>query len=316
MYAGRNFSACLFIKRFLVDKKLLKIVLINILCLIVLFVGIECYFYIDTANFYKNKMGNNYAKYTLKKEPFENKFNYYFKEVMRKPVGLNYKKKPILFLGCSYAYGYYLTDEETISYKISKKAKRPIYNWACSAGGIQHAYYVIDKMPKIEPEPEYIFYIYMKDHLIRMYENRHELDISEYLLYKIKDGNLEKIDNRYNFIDNSFFLSRIKKKILNRYIKSKKAHKTFIEYTNFLKNEIKEKYPNSKFVIVIYDYMPQELIEGLKKNNIDIIYPQESEKFDYNNEKYKLPKERDYWQHPSGKAWDVMSDILIKEFHL
>jgi len=297
-------------------KKVLKIIIINILLIIFLFIGFETYFYKKYFDFFKTNSPNK-SHHSFKKEPFENKFKNFYLTIIRKPVGLNYKKKPILFLGCSYAYGEHLDNKETISYKVSQKTKRPVYNWACTAGGIQHAFYVINKMQKIEPDPEYIFYLYIKDHLRRMYTIVDNADRSENLQYKLKNGKFKKKDNRYNIFDNSYFLLNIKGYFLNNYYtNSKNCHNLFTVYATQLKNRIKEKYPNSKFVIVIYDYMPQELIEGLKKNNIDIIYPQESKKFDYNNEKYKLPKEKDYWQHPSGKAWDVMSDILIKEFHL
>ena len=85
-----------------------------------------------------------------------------------------------------------MNEKETISSQISKKTKRPVYNWACTGGGIQHAYYVINKMPKIEPEPEYIFYVCIRDHLRRLFMNCVREDSAEILQYKIKNGKLIK----------------------------------------------------------------------------------------------------------------------------
>ena len=284
--------------------------------LIILFVCLESYFYAKTYTFFKNNMGGLIVKYTLKKDSFEHKFDNEITEVMRKPVGLNYKKKPILFLGCSYVFGVLLDEENTISSQISKKTKRPVYNWGYPAWGIQHAYYMIDKMPKIEPDPEYIFYIHIKDHMRRMYENLKFDDDAEYLQYKIKNGKLERIDNRYNLFDNSHFLSMLKRNFFDYYATSKKSLKYFLSYACCLQNEIREKYPNSKFVIIIYDCMSEEFIKELKKNNINVFYLKDIKDFNYDDEKYKLSKEVDYFRHPNEKAWDVVSDAIIKEYHL
>ena len=44
------------------------------------------------------------------------------------------KKKPIVVMGCSYAFGQGLKDKQTFSYKLSKKAKRPVFNWSIGGG--------------------------------------------------------------------------------------------------------------------------------------------------------------------------------------
>jgi len=298
-------------------KKFLKIITINIFLIIFLFIGFEIYFYKKDTDFLKKNFLSNQSYHSFKKEPFENKFKYFYKEVMRKPVGLNYKKKPILFLGCSYAYGEHLNDEETISYKVSEKTKRPVYNWSCMAGGIQHVYYVIDKMPKITPEPEYIFYLYFSDHLRRMYTNVYKVDCYENLQYRLKDGKLEKKDNRYNIFDNSYFLSNIKDYILLNYYKNtKNSHNLFIVYATHLKNRIKELYPKTKFIIVVYDEMPYRLFQELKNNGIEVIYIYKCTDINLEDEKYKLPKEKDFNQHPNGLTWDVVSDIIVNEYNL
>mgnify|MGYP002869995405 CR=1 FL=1 len=178
------------------NNKTIKIIIINLLCLILLFIGFEIFFYVKDTNFIGKKLSFKDIHYSLKKEPFRNKFNNDFKNEMRKPVGVKYKKKPILFLGCSYAYGQFLENKDTLGYKISKKSKRPVYNWAYPAWGVQHAYFIVKHMPKIEPEPQYVFYVFMNDHLRRMFINCFREDYAENLQYKIKDGELEKIDNR------------------------------------------------------------------------------------------------------------------------
>ena len=76
------------------------------------------------------------------------------------PEGLNYKKKPIILFGCSYAYGYQLEREQTLTYKLAQNAKIPVYNRAFTGWGIQHMLYQskIEKLYEILPEPEYKFH--------------------------------------------------------------------------------------------------------------------------------------------------------------
>lgn len=62
--------------------------------------------------------------------------------------------------------------------------------------------------------------------------------------------------------------------------------------------------------------MPENLIQKLKEHDIEILYLQNYTNINLKDEKYKLPKEIDYWRHPNGKTWDVVSDILIKGYNL
>ena len=298
-----------------------KIILANILIIFVLLVTFEVFSY------FKYKSDNKYLRYSIKKEKFENKFKSDFKRDIRKPVGLEYKKKPILFLGCSYAYGHKLKEEQTISYQIFKKAKRPVYNWSHPAWGIQHAYYTVQNMPKIKPEPEYIFYIFIGDHLRRMFVNGHKLDYVENLQYKFKNGKLEKIDNTINLFDNVYFLYEIKNffimkvKFYKNYVFSEKSEKLFKDYVNTLKNEIKQIYPDSKFVFLLYDwngypYFPGKNIKDLEQEDIKVINLKELCNVDFSEDKYKLSKESDSFRHPNELAWNRVSDALIKEFDL
>jgi len=309
-------------------NKTLKIILVNFLFLIFLSIGFEVFFYVRDTDYFGKKYGVKHSlkdiHYSFKKEKFENKFNTDFKRDMRKPAGLQNKKKPVLFLGCSYAYGQFLKDEETISYKISEKAKRPVYNMAYPAWGIQHAYYIMQNTPKIEPEPEYVFYIFMNDHLRRMFVNCYREDYAENLQYKMKDGKPVKIDNRYNIFDNSYFLVNIKNFLVYFYKKSEYSQNLFLDYVYNLNNEVKRIYPNSKFVVLMIDKndkkkkwkLPYKLMEKLGENGIKTVVINEITDINFSDNKYRLPKEKDFFRHPNGLAWDVVSDALIKEFDL
>lgn len=305
------------------NKKNIKIIFVNLLLLVTLLFVFECFFYIKDINFYNKKISLNSIHYFLKKDKFENKFNSDFKIEMRKPVGLNYKKKkPVLLLGCSYAYGQFLDEKDTLGYKISEKAKRPVYNWGYPAWGIQHAYYIVRNMPKISPDPEYVFYIFMNDHLRRMYINCFREDYAENLQYRVIDGVLVKKDNRRNIFDNSHFLVNLKNFVLYFYKRTKNSQNLFKTYVHSLNDEIKEIYPNSKFVVLVFDKnnkkwkLPYKIMDELKQEGIDVFYLNDITNIDFSKDEYKLSEDKDYFRHPNAQAWEVTSDSLIKKFNL
>lgn len=305
------------------NKKILKIIFVNILFIVILSLVFECFFYIKDVNFYNKKLSVKNIHYSLRKDKFENKFNSDFKIEMRKPVGLKYKKKkPVLLLGCSYAYGQFLDEKDTLGYRISEKSKRPVYNWGYPAWGIQHAYYIVRNMPKISPEPEYVFYIFMNDHLRRMYINCFREDYAENLQYKIKDGILIKKDNRNNIFDNSHFLVNLKNFVLYFYKKSKNSQNLFKTYVHSLNDEVKEFYPNSKFVVLVFDKnnkkwkLPYKIMDELKQEGIEVIYLNDLTNIDFSKDEFRLSKEKDYFRHPNGNAWEITAKSLIKEFGL
>jgi len=223
-------------------------------------------------------------------------------------------------LGCSYAYGQFLDKNKTISYQISKKAKRPVYNWSYPAWGIQHAYYTVQNMPKIKPEPEYIFYIFTDDHLRRIFVDCEFYErYSENLQYKMKNGKLQRIDNRCSIFDNFYILYKIKDyftrniEYFQNYMYSQKAQNLFKDYANGLKDKIREVYPNAKFVILLYDYnYVNNSIKKLDENDIKVLNINELCNTDFSEEIYELKNN----YSPNELVWDKVSDALVKEFDL
>ncbi len=244
----------------------------------------------------------------------------------RAPEGLNFTSKPIVFFGCSFTYGMNLEKEQTLPYKIAYLAKRPTYNRAYSAWGVQHMLYQtkLEEMYSQLPEPEYAIYTMMHDHFRRLYiitfMRGQMLNEDFNLRYKEKDGKLYEIKHKnhlYNFIKR-LYLTNV---LFNHYVeKIKLRPENGEEYTNFAlkhfvesKEEMQKHWKNTKFVVYFYDYHENyDLLKNkLEKEDFIIIDNKDLTNEDLTAEKYMFA---DY--HPKEAAWDLLVPKLVKELKL
>ncbi len=288
-----------------------KIILINIFIVIIFLITGEviCY-YKDTNEFEKR------PSYTLNKKEYEVKE---LKKNMRKPSGLEYKKRPILIYGCSYAYGFGLKEEETFGYQLSKYTKRPVYNFGLSSKGLQDALYLLKNDEKVTPEPEYIFYIFINDHVRRMFVNCNKIDNTKYLRYFVKDGQL-----REEIISDNFYLLRNLKNSLYYLLKDMNREKIFNLVKIYLINirdEAKLKYPSAKFIVIDYgnsqyNYFSESRLQELEREGIKIISLNKIFKGKLRMNKYRNSEKDDVFRHPNGNAWEITVKYLKKRYKL
>lgn len=289
------------------------VILINLFFLSIAFFVIEFLCYLKDTNSFspRPKYCSYKADYTLDT----------LKSGMRKPSGLAYKKAPILIYGCSYAYGFALEDSDSFGNQLSEYTKRPVYNFAVSSKGLQDAFYLLKNDKKITPEPEYIFYVFINDHVRRLYVNCNKIDNTKYLTYKNENGIL--VQNGDLISDKSYLLRNLKNQIY--YCIKNIFKKQIFELTKLyfisIKNEIKSKYPNAKFVVIDYEngyenYLSQPRIEELEKEGIEVISLNKVFQGKLKTDQYKNPKEIDKFRHPNGRAWELIVKYLAEKYSL
>lgn len=294
-----------------------KIIISILLSILILCLG-ENFFFRQKAKLIYD-VSKDKIHYNFKKQDF-NLAN--LKNCMRKPIGLdkNYKKKPILIYGCSFAYGENLSEEETIGYLLSEKTKRPVYNFSAPARGFQHTLFLLENDEKVTPEPEYIFYIFIIDHLRRMYINCNTVDNVKYLYYEPKNGKMIMKNNKYDLTERSYLLKEIKNLLLFflKYSFDDEIYKKAELYFEAITDEAKKKYPGAKFVIIDYQGYLNIKDRGnqLKKKGSDVILFDEEMLSLLNSDKYKLSEDKDIFRHPNGKAWELISDYLCEKYKL
>lgn len=230
------------------NKKFLLKLSINLIYAVVLFFCFEYVCYLQNAKFTWCKPKFGYTNENILPDGMR------LREV---PHLENHNKKPILFLGCSYTYGWHLKPEETMPYTVEKLTNRYCYNYGVVGCGLETALYFLEqkklKNELLKNKPEYIIYTFMFDHLRR-------IDQSVCFNTYIKYGLLP--DEKYNFLNNFWTCKFIKGAEIKKYfneINLETKTDFFFKLLETTKKEYEKLFPESKFVVLIYSDVNQDL---------------------------------------------------------
>jgi len=233
----------------------------------------------------------------------------------RKPAGLQYSKPPVVIYGCSYAYGYHLKENQNIGILLSDLSKRPVYNYSFPSTGLQHALYLIKYTKPVQPAPDYIFYFYIQDQIRRLYVTASELSPYYYFDYKYQNGEMTKNNGVFNLLKNLMLYYYIFDKFIFHKLNQEDNFNKLKLYLSAMKNELTAKYPEAKFVFVIYDKkfdlaikFTDEKIQEIKNMGIDVI---DLDKI-FGDKLYDKEYRLDDYVHPNEKAWELIAPELVK----
>lgn len=309
--------------------KFFKILILNLILFIFVFILAEIFCYsctlFEAMNFikdYNKPIDPKIYAYKIIMRPYKEYYKYVLPLQFRKPVGLNFNKKPILLLGCSYTFGDGLTEEETFSYKLSQYTKRPVYNKGVSGGGIQHAILMAqdpDFYNSVQ-EPEYVIFVYNSNlHIIRMhlYIFSALWDSFLYPRFVLKDDKLVQAEDKKAYC---LYLYKMYKNYEAKNNSSLNEQNCYFASKHFelLKSEFEKHWKNTKFVILFYDQgfnsenYDCKLKEELKKMNYIVLDTKELTGVVLNNE-YQISKTD---SHPNAKAWELVVPEIAKVLNL
>ncbi len=233
----------------------------------------------------------------------------------------NSDKKPIVFTGCSFVYGTGLTDKQTITYKISDLLNTSVYNFGMCSYGI-NTFITLLKMgiffDKVKEEPSLVIYIYIGCHLKRIVMPNMYFERNEFL-YK-PDRNNHLVRKRPPFIiSHSALLSSIRSFIFDINFEYNKQYQKYLLkllkiHILEAKRLINEKYPDTKFLVLLYFDSPlfEQIAPDLEKEGIIIIRVIEELGIDPHGPEYQLPD-----GHPNEKIWNEIAPLLanrLKEY--
>ena len=337
-------------------KKLL-IILINLILFILLFICVDYFsakyqYYISNKNI--SEMMKNHKDFDTLGEKFKSeKFRYnlqliHFKKFwdeqrkhfdnerrVVKPKNINKNgQKAIIVFGCSFAEGAFLEDNETFEYKLSNLTNYTVYNRGFSGFGLGQMVWQTKQKEFYEDikEPvDYVIYIYILDHLRRIYEHKYG-HINVYLGYEENNGKLIEKNpltlqlNRFYLISN-FFQNIIFSKI---YLNKKNDDKNFdLIKLHFeeARKELQKRYPNVKFIIIKHPFgvMTSNDMDSyslLNSYTTKRWQELEDEGFlvydlkdvldvDITSDEYTFPD-----GHPNEKAWNIVTKKLVKDLNL
>ena len=228
----------------------------------------------------------------------------------------------IVLLGCSYAFGAGLPQEDKPSSQLAKYLKRTVYNKGICGVGTSSALYILsqDKIKKEIPKAKYFIYIFLIDHLRRnvviMPNHIYNNFSAKYVLDK--NNNLKFIKlNKLQYFLYSLYTYRLYEEG-KRFKREENDYALFSAIIGKLSETIKTKYPEAELIILFYDdnfdnsdtkniKHNKKLDDICKKNKIKLIYTSDLKcGKDILNRKY-LSYDK---IHPSKEAWEH----IIPEF--
>lgn len=324
------------------NKKIAKIVLIvfiNILFISLILCCIDFLIYTKFKNKYINSFEHadifppiSYSdNYKIDFSP--QSYNFLTKNIpsFRRTITKYEEKKAILIFGCSFAYGFGLTNKETVSNKLSEYTQRTVYNFAIPATGIQHMLELI-KNPDLYKElslPEHMIYVYIPGQMKRLRADIFPgpLDTNGInLKYELKNNKLKLVKSPLNIFSKTFIIKSL------LYQKDLKRNNSSIENKNYnallakaIFNESKKileaKYPGIKFTILRYEtegdeaeYLElEEMWNDLEKDGFSVIKSSDliGRKYKYHSKDTNID---DY--HPSAYAFDILIPPLAEKLNL
>lgn len=264
--------------------------------------------------------------YSLKITPFDDIWKWGFISPYRINTDKTYKKPSVLVFGCSFVQS---TIRENFTFLISHKTHRMVYNRGFQGLGVANMYSQVsnpDFYKFLHPDfpPEYAVYVFITDHIYRLYSDKYALKEQIYI-----NDNIFPESKFKTFLYRQLARSFTGRRFLERYFYSNQLKKEFNDknfdimklYFEKSKEELEKRFPNIKFVIIKY---PSKQIgnkdheeiynstrwselekEGFKVIDLKTYVKADLTSFDY------LFKDA----HPNQKAWEVITDKFARDIN-
>ncbi len=262
-------------------------------------------------------------RYTFIHKKFNVNYEIKQKKLFRPPHNINSKQKSVIIFGCSFAYGLHLKPNQTFDYKLSKMVTRPVYNRSMFGWGVQHMLYQFKNehfYQEVKP-PEYVIYVYISNHINRLYYNLMQpVDSVEYLRYFKYKTSLEQY--KLNFFNTSSLYSFLNNLYVDKVIAKEENYDKNFDFLkmHFLESQklMKKHYPKAKMVVLLYPsgdpndkMLKSSRWKELEKEKIIILDANTLTGTSLDLNMYRLPD-----GHPNPKAWDIITPALVKKLNL
>ncbi len=278
----------------------------------------------------KYNFQNTPLNYSIKMIHFEDIINKEIKEKKVKIYGHGKKEKgSILLLGCSFAQGVILEDNQTFGYLLSELTNRNVYRLARGGMGAGNSLFQVsnDKLHEYikenTTEPDYAIYVYIEYHQNRIYEDKYCFYdfFHTQVGYNQKNGKLVYVKNNLPILLSHFAIGKY---IIRRYVEDKiysnvdYMNSTLKKYFIQIKAELVKRYPNIKIIIIKYpmadqneDYYNSKIWDELRNEGIIIYDIQKNFKEDFTQHEYQFAD-----GHPNAKAWQIITPKFVENIKL
>lgn len=312
----------------------MHVLLLNILLTFFLLITAELILYNHSNDMFKNNIclggDDKIIKCKIDYDIIMKRFDYEkYKEQFRpveKPINCHSQaKKSIILFGCSYVWGTGLNDNQMLSYKISSLTSRTVFNRAMYGWGVQHMLYQLKREDfyKEVQEPEYVFYVFIDDHMNRLFRRQEfAFKSQEYLHYSLKNNKFIEDEPLYEIFGGLYLIKYLDLWITANSFQSENFENNF-NYMELMFREcirlLKQHYNKAKFIILLYP-SPYAGVSSIEKGNwkkiesygFQVINLEELVGHSLADKQYKVKDN----EHPSEKAWDEISTALVKRLKM
>lgn len=297
-------------------NKILKILSVNLIIFLIAYISVDFYCFVKDIRHH----GRLYAlstpltslKYYFRTYSrifyTQNKYDSIFlngeeQTYFRDPLNLNSPKKPVLIMGCSYAYGSDLNARQSFMGKLVKYADRPVYNRAISARGVNEMYYQVksNRFYYMVPKPEWFIYVFIPDQIRRAQIPCSIVDTGVYFD--------ENFNVKPNFNPPLVYTFKNSKK----YFADPKYTEHYLAVMHEIKKETQKHWGDDvKYLFIFFDandFLYSNLKPSLEKDGFQCLSLNELTNVDLSRSEYKAPD----MAHPSEKAWELLTPLIIEK---
>ena len=174
--------------------------------------------------------------------------------------------------------------------------------------------------------PQYVIYLFITEHLRRMYSDyRLYTDVNKYLKYTKRGNHLLLLDNPLQIKWTDYIKITALGRVYNDYILKKSTDDVKFDllklYLTECKRSLNNKFKDTKFVIIVYNSNKNSEAVGLIPFHTDRWKELEDLGFiviNWDNKKYDFLNDDDYISgiHPSGKVWDRLTPEIIEKLNI
>lgn len=316
-------------------QKILFVVLCNLLPVVIFLAGTVAWFNLEYLG-----RTSKASEYTCRRDPelgyvhVENRkihiaLYHYWKKVFSAPMTLdergrritpeNPPGREIIFIGCSFAEGALLADEDTLPWRIGQLSGRKVLNLGVSGYGIhqfQRMLELNEPWDRRTPgcSPSLIIYLGMTGHVPRIAN-------SALPAYELKNGRSVWVRRESNgfslsgFLKNGLrnnFLGILFSARLSNQSMSARDRDLYIASIMQCAEMLKRKYPQSRFMVLYHDARQdtdtKKILHALEKQQIQVVPVSSLVKKPLSDPAYKIP----YDGHPSALCWKEAAPELWK----
>lgn len=308
-------------------------ILINIALIILFFIIADIFVYYKITDYYLKfhhlKITHNNVK-TIKEYYIKNKIEKldnetvkgflrgYFSDRRGVLNPRNSTDKSWVFTGDSFTYGYDLKAEESLPYRISEITDHPVYNLGIPSGGLSQLLFLtesglFDEYVGDPYPPELIVYLYLDFHVNRLVMSNQFAE-PFLILYKIKNNKLVRKLPPF-FVKRSALLSVLNEKLYFHVLRNNNIYKKYLEklikmHFMQIKRNIQNKYPDTKFVIIIFSNCAyfSDIENELRNEGFYIINLKDDLGFSINNRSLFTAS-----GHPTAYVWELVYRSLAEK---